>query len=127
MENQKTGDLFNVKYHTRDNIDYAFKNLVYYLNVSILYDGYKEYKKDFEKALEKVKNILKIYIEKGNLTSISEEVLQDVEYDILDLKVDTIQKLSLYSYYAEWSLLWIDALMSLRKSEIREGGIKDAG
>ena len=29
------------------------------------------------------------------------------------------------SYFAEWSLLWLDAIISLRMSEIRLGGVNN--
>jgi len=39
-----------------------------------------------------------------------------IKYDLIDLEVETQ---ALKSYFAEWSLLWLDAIISLRKSEIK--------
>ena len=96
---------FNVANPTKENIDFAFKNLIYYVTASTKLDIYKEQKKKFEKV---------------NLISISDEQLQNIKFDLIDLDTETK---FLSSYFAEWSLLWIDAIISLRMSEIKIGGI----
>lgn len=113
----KTKKDFNVGDPTKDNIEEAFKNLFFYLFASSSLEIYKDKKEDFENAIEKVRVIFKIYIDKGNLKSIDSEQLQDIKYDLIDLDVYTK---ALASYYAEWSLMWLEAIMSLRISEIRK-------
>lgn len=122
MKNKEIVKEFNVATPTKDNIEYAFKNLIFYLIASTSLKIYEYKKKEFEKVIEKVKNILKVYIEKGDLNSVSEEKLEDVKFDLIDLDTDTK---TLNSYYAEWSLMWLEALISLRKTENKKGGIKD--
>jgi len=113
---------FNVGNPNKENIDYAFKNLVFYVNASVQLNTYKEQKNTFEKVLVKMNNILSIYVNKGNLISIEESILQDIKYDLIDLDTETKY---LKSYYAEWSLLWLDAIISLRTSEIKMGGAEN--
>ena len=107
---------FNVGNPTKENIDYAFKNLIYYVTASIHLDIYKEQKEKFKKVLVKINKILEIYVNKENLISINEKELQDIKFDLIDLDIETK---SLKSYFAEWSLLWLDAIISLRMSEIK--------
>lgn len=108
---------FNVGIPTQDNIDYAFKNLLFYLTASSKLNLYKNDKEEFQKVLLKVNKILEIYINKGKLESISEDLLQDIKYDLIDLDAKTQ---ALKTYYAEWSLLWLDALISLRQNTIKK-------
>lgn len=108
---------FNVGIPTQDNIDCAFKNLLFYLTASSKLNLYKSDKEEFQKVLIKVNKILEIYINKGKLESISEDLLQDIKYDLIDLDVKTQV---LKTYYAEWSLLWLDALISLRQNTIKK-------
>ena len=112
-------ETFNVGNPTRENIDYAFKNLIYYVTASTQLDIYKEQKENFEKVLVEIKTILETYVNKGNLISIDEEKLENIKFDLIDLDTETK---SLKSYFAEWSLLWLDAIISLRMSEIKFGG-----
>ena len=42
--------------------------------------------------------------------------LEKLRNDLIDLDTETK---SLKSYFAEWSLLWLDAIISLRMSEIK--------
>ena len=56
-----------------------------------------------------------IYVNKKNLVSIEETILQDIKFDLI---VDTK---SLKSYYVEWLFLWLDAIISLRMSKIKIG------
>lgn len=107
---------FNVENPTKENIDYAFKNLLFYVTSSTLLDLYKDQKERFKTVLFKINSILEIYVNKENLASINEEKLQNIKYDLIDLEVETQ---ALKSYFAEWSLLWLDAIISLRKSEIK--------
>jgi hypothetical protein len=123
----KKGDLlmeetFNVGNPTRENIDYAFKNLIYYVTASTQLDIYREQKENFEKVLVEIKTILETYVNKENLVSIDEEKLENIKFDLIDLDTETK---SLKSYFAEWSLLWLDAIISLRMSEIKMGGINN--
>jgi hypothetical protein len=113
---------FNVGNLTKENVDYAFKNLVFYVNASLQLDIYKAQKESFEKVLVKVNDILATYVNEKSLTSISEEKLQDIRFDLIDLDVETK---SLESYFTEWSLLWLDAIISLRNLEIKLGGAND--
>lgn len=116
------GEVFNVANPTKENIDYAFKNLVFYITASTQLDLYKEQKDNFKKVLIEINTILKTYVNKDNLTSINEEKLQNIKFDLIDLDVETK---SIKSYFAEWSLLWLDAIMSLRMSEIKLGGVNN--
>lgn len=111
---------FNVGNPTKENIDYAFKNLIFYVVASTQLDIYKEQKEDFKKVLNKINMILAIYVNKESLISINEEELQNIKFDLIDLNTETK---SLKSYFAEWSLLWLDAIISLRMSEIKLEGI----
>ena len=111
---------FNVGTPTKENIDYAFKNLIFYVAASTQLDIYKEQKEDFKKVLNKINMILAIYVNKESLISINEEELQNIKFDLIDLDTETK---SLKSYFTEWSLLWLDAIISLRMSEIKLGGI----
>lgn len=52
---------FNVGNPTKENIESAFKNLLYYLTASVYLEIYYDIKKDFEQVLDKVKNICRIY------------------------------------------------------------------
>ncbi|MDO5556916.1 MAG: hypothetical protein Q4G05_01545 [Clostridia bacterium] len=115
-------ETFNVGNPTKENIDYAFKNLIYYVTVSTQFDIYKEQKENFEKVLAETKIVLSTYVNKGNLVSIDEEKLENIKFDLIDLDTETK---SLKSYFAEWSLLWLDAIISLRISEIKIGGVNN--
>lgn len=115
-------ETFNVGNPTRENIDYAFKNLIYYVTASTQLDIYKEQKENFEKVLAKINTILATYINKGNLVSIDEEKLQNIKFDLIDLDTETK---ALSSYFAEWSLLWLESIISLRMSEIKMGGVNN--
>ena len=117
-------EIFNVGNPTKENIDYAFKNLVFYVTSSIHLDIYKEQKENFEKVLGEINKILAIYVNNETLVSIDENVLQNIKFDLIDLDTETK---NLNSYFAEWSLLWLDAIISLRISEIKRGGIKNSG
>lgn len=113
---------FNVGNPTKENIDYAFKNLIFYVTASTQLDIYIEQKENFKKVSDKINTILATYVNKESLIPINEEKLQDIKYDLIDL--DTEIK-SLKSYFAEWSLLWLDAIISLRVSEIKLGGVNN--
>ncbi len=115
-------DNFNVGNPTKENIDYAFKNLIFYVTASTQLDIYKDKKDDFKKALVEINKILAIYVNKENLSSIDEKMLQDIKFDLIDLDVETQ---SLKSYFAEWSLQWLEAIISLRMSEIKMGEINN--
>ena len=115
---------FNVGNPTKENIDYAFKNLIFYVTASTLLDLYKDKKERFNNVLIEINSILEIYVNKENLASINEEKLQNIKYDLIDLEVETQ---TLKSYFAEWSLLWLDAIISLRTSEIKLGGVNNVG
>lgn len=113
---------FNIKNPTKENIDYAFKNLIFYVTASALLDLYKKQKENFQRVLIDINEILETYVNKENLSSINEEKLQNIKFDLIDLDVQTK---SLKSYFAEWSLLWLDTIISLRMSEIKLGGINN--
>ena len=115
---------FNVNNPTKENIDYAFKNLFFYVTASSLLDLYKKQKEDFEKVLVEINGILKIYVNNKNLSLINEDKLQSIKFDLIDLDVETKE---IKSYFAEWSLLWLDAIISLRASEIKMGILKMKG
>jgi len=112
---------FNVGNPTKENIDFALKNL-FYVSASTELDVYREQKNDFQKVLREINNILAIYVNKGSLVCINEEKLQNIKFDLIDLDTETK---ALKSYFAEWSLLWLEAIISLRVSEIKKGGIDD--
>ena len=54
---------------------------------------------------------MSIYVNKKNLASTDENILQSIKFDLIDLDTETK---ALNSYFAEWSLLWLDAIISLR-------------
>ena len=113
---------FNVGTPTKENIDYAFKNLIYYVTASTQLDVYSKQKENFGKVLAEINTILATYVNKESLVSINEEKLQNIRFDLIDLDTETK---SLKSYFAEWSLLWLDAIISLRMSEIKLGGVNN--
>ena len=115
---------FNVNNPTKENIDYAFKNLIFYVTASSLLDLYKKQKDDFKKVLLEINEILESYINNENLSSINDEKLQNIKFELIDLDVETK---AIKSYFAEWSLLWLDAIISLRASEIKMGSLKMKG
>ena len=125
--NTKKGDLlmnetFNVENPIKKNIDFAFKNLIFYVTASTQLDIYKEQKKNFEKVLAEINTILATYVNTESLVSIDEEKLQSIKFDLIDLDTETK---SLKSYFAEWSLLWLEAIISLRMAEIKVGGVNN--
>ena len=127
LYNTKKGDLlmnetFNVENPIKKNIDFAFKNLIFYVTASTQLDIYKEQKKNFEKVLAEINTILATYVNTESLVSIDEEKLQNIKFDLIDLDTETK---SLKSYFAEWSLLWLEAIISLRMSEIKVGGVNN--
>ena len=109
---------FNVGNPTKENIEYAFKNLIFYVTGATKLDIYK--KSDFEKVLVEVNEILALYLNNETLITIEEQKLQNIKFDLIDL--DTETKL-LKSYFAEWALQWFEAIMSLRISENRLRGV----
>ncbi len=113
---------FNVGNPTKENIDFAFKNLIFYVTASTQLNMYREKRNDFKKVLIEIEKILSIYVNKENLSSIDEEELKNIKFDLIDLDAETK---ALKSYFAEWSLLWIDAIISLRMSEIKIGGVNN--
>ena len=113
---------FNVGNPTRENIDYAFKNLIYYVTASVQLNIYSDQKENFEKVLAEINTILATYVNKESLVFINEEKLQNIKFDLIDLDTETK---SLKSYFAEWSLLWLDAIISLRMSEIKMRGVNN--
>ena len=115
-------ETFNVGNPTRENVDYAFKNLIFYVTASTQLDIYKEQKENFEKVLVEINTILATYVNKGNLVSINEEKLRNIKLDLIDIDTETK---SLKSYFAEWSLLWLESIISLRMSEIKMGGVNN--
>lgn len=108
---------FNVGSPTKDNIEFAFKNLLFYLTASSKLNLYKEENEEFQNVLFKVNKLIDIYINKGKLEAINNDLLQEIKYDLINLDVKTQ---ALKTYYAEWSLLWLDALISLRLSAIKK-------
>lgn len=110
---------FKVSNPTKDSIDQAFKNLIFYVTASASIDIYKNQKERFEDAIVKIRKIIAQYVNEKDLSSISEDMLQEVKFDLIDLDVETK---NLESYYAEWSLLWLDAIISLRMSVIQKRG-----
>ena len=113
-------ETFNVGTPSKENIVYAFKNLIYYVTASTQLDVYSKQKENFKKVLTEINTILATYVNKESLVFINEEKLQNIKFDLIDLDTETK---SLKSYFAEWSLLWLDAIISLRMSEIRMGGV----
>lgn len=115
-------ETFNVGNPTRENIDYAFKNLIYYVTASVQLNIYSNQKENFEKVLAEINTILATYVNKESLVFINKEKLQNIKFDLIDLDTETK---SLKSYFAEWSLLWLDAIISLRMSEIKMRGVNN--
>ena len=115
-------ETIKVRKPTRENIDYAFKNLIYYVTASVQLNIYSDQKENFEKVLAEINTILATYVNKESLVFINEEKLQNIKFDLIDLDTETK---SLKSYFAEWSLLWLDAIISLRMSEIKMRGVNN--
>ena len=116
-------ETFNVGNPTKENIDFALKNLIFYVTASTQLDIYKEQKNNYQKVLLEINKILATYVNKESLVSIDEEKLQNIKFDLIDLDTETK---SLKSYFAEWSLLWLEAIISLRMSEIKIGGVNNS-
>ena len=105
---------FNVGTPSEENIKYAFNKLIYYLEASSVLDDYKSYKNKFDKLLTEAKKIYSVYDKRKKLSCIEDKKLQSIKFDLIDLADETrLMK----SYYAEWSLQWIEAIISLRISE----------
>jgi len=117
-------ETFNVGNPTRENIDFAFKNLIFYVTASTQLNIYQEQKESFEKVLIEIKKILATYVNTESLIAINEDFLQNIKFDLIDLDTETK---NLKSYFAEWSLLWLDAIISLRMSAINLGGVNNGG
>ena len=117
-------ETFDVGNPTKENIDFAFKNLIFYITASTRLDIYKEQKKNFEKVLVEINKILATYVNKESLVFIDEEELQKIKFDLIDLDTETK---SLKSYFAEWSLLWLESIISLRMSETKMEGVNSGG
>lgn len=115
-------DNFNVGNPTKENIEYAFKNLIFYVTSSSVLDLYINQREDFKNVLSKINSIIATYVNNENLSAIDEEILKDIRFDLIDLDVQTQP---IKSYFAEWSLLWIDAIISLRESKMKLGGINN--
>ena len=107
---------FNVATPTKENIEYAFKNLIFYVTAASQLHLYKDYKSNFEKVLTQINEILALYVNNESLICINEEKLQNIKFDLIDLDTETK---ALKSYFAEWSLQLLEAIMSLRMSEIK--------
>lgn len=116
------GDNFNVTNPTKENIEHAIKQLLFYVTASASIEEYKDYKELYNNALVKINKVLPIYFNTGCLKNIDKDDLQDIMYDLLDLEVETQ---GMNSYYGEWSLLWIEAIITIRQSEINLGGVID--
>ena len=111
---------FNVGNPTKENIEYAFKNLIFYVTGATKLDIYKGQKNDFEKVLVEINEILALYLNNETLITIEEQKLQNIKFDLIDLDRETKP---LKSYYAEWALQWFEAIMSLRISEVKLRGV----
>ena len=114
-------DNFNVENPTKENIEYAIKNLLFCVTASLSIEEYKDCKELCVNALNKINKVLPIYFNTGSLKNIDIDDLQDVMYDLIDLQVET-QGMTAY-YYGEWSLLWIETIIRLRQYEINLGGV----
>ena len=55
-------DTFNVGNPTKENIDYAFNNLIFYITASTQLDIYKDQKDNFKKVLVDINTILATYV-----------------------------------------------------------------
>ena len=104
------------------NIEHAIKNLLFFVTASASTEEYKNYKELFNNVLVKINKALPVYFKTGSLKNIDKDDLQDIMYDLLDLEVETQ---GMNSYYGEWSLLWIEAIITIRQSEINLGGVID--
>ena len=113
-------DNFNVANPTKENIEHAIKNLLFFVTASASIEEYKDYKELCDNALIKINKILPIYFNTGSLKGIDKNDLQDIMYDLLDLEVET-QLMD--SYFGERASLWIEAIMTLRQSEINLGDV----
>ena len=109
---------FNVATPTKENIDYAFKNLIYYANSCIELEEYSNYKDEFKKVLYKINKLLSIYVNKNDIELISDNDLNEIKLDLIDLDVET-QKLN--SRFAGYLLIWIEAIISLKMMKKKRG------
>lgn len=114
LQDKIIGENFNVGTPTKENIKYAFKKLYFYLKGCSNLEDYKEYREKFYKILKEVETISSIYNKTKKLFNIEDKILQDIKFDLIDL-VDETRLIK--SYYAEWSLQWAEAIISLKMSE----------
>lgn len=112
---------FNVSNPTKENIEYAFKNLLYYLTAAIYLEIYINEREKLENIYVQIKEIVDKYVNSGSLLEIDYRNLEDIKFELID--IDTETKM-LKSYYVEWTLLWFESLISLRNSEIIMRGEK---
>ena len=82
-------ETFNVGTPTKENIDYAFKNLIYYVTAPTQLDVYSKQKENFKKVLTEINTILATYVNKESLVFINEEKLQNIKFDLIDLDTET--------------------------------------
>ncbi len=114
---------FNVNNPTTENVEYAIKNLLFYVSASASIEEYKNYNKLYNEVLAKIYKILPIYFNMKKLKYINSDDLMKIKEDLMDLDWKT--KL-MNSYYGERALLWIEAIITLRQSEINlDGDIVD--
>ena len=113
-------DNFNVANPTKENIEYAIKNLLFFVTASASIEEYENYKEQFNKVLININSVFQTYFNEGNLKSIKEDALIDIKETLMDLDWET--KL-MNSYYAERALLWSEAIITIRQSEINLGGV----
>ena len=122
MLEDKFDNEFNVNVSTKENIEYAFKNLLFYVNSSFYLDEYKEYKELIHKILVKVNSVFDMYVNGDDLLKLTDEDLEDIKLDLIDLDSETkINK----SYFIEWSLMWVEAIIALRKTEMKKLGVNN--
>lgn len=76
-------ETFNVGNPTKENIDYAFKNLIFYITASTQINIYNEQKENFKKVLAEIISILATYVNKDSLVSINEEKLQNIKFELM--------------------------------------------
>jgi len=114
-------DNFNVANPTKENIEHAIKQLLFFVTASASIEEYKDYRELCNNALAKINKILPIYFNTGSLKNMDKDELQDIMYDLLDLEVGT-QGTNAY-YYGEGALMWIEVIIRLRQYEINLGGV----
>ena len=106
---------FNINIVNLENIEYAFSQVIFYLECLILDEEYSYLKQDIKKILNYVKKWLKLYIKQRTLVYIEHKELIKVYTNIQELYY---KKEVSYLVKIRVIIDWIWAIICLRKKEI---------